>query len=175
MKSWVPRTLCIFKVKYLTHKKSFFFLIDFCMCVCVCTKHIVTLSWWGEWWRCFISDGEALWVIENFHGWWRSSVMMEKLHGWCRSPQMNSLKHNTHLSIIHETWEKGYLSEPSYSLPSISTLNKMSERICFNVLLLKLGHFLWKSRNFVNPHPASTIISIMPISFYLCPHLLFHR
>lgn len=172
MTSWLPHTLCSFKVKYLSHKKSFFFLIDFCMCVCMCTKHIVTLSWWGEWWRSFISDGEAPWVMEKLHGWWGS-------------PQMNNLKHNPQLSIIHNTdvscflrWDvsKGYLSEPSYSLPSIITLSKMSERIYFNVLLLKLvGIFYGKVKTLwtlIQPEQSS---NIKPISFYLCPRLLFHH
>ena len=71
---WNPKSLTPFAASKwnIQVTRIFFFLIDFSMCVCMCTKHIVTVSWWGEWWRSFISDGEAPWVMEKLHGWWGS-------------------------------------------------------------------------------------------------------
>ena len=132
---WNPESLTPFaasKWNIQVTRNPFFFLIDCSMCVCVCVCVCV-----------YQAHSDIILVrrmMEKLHKWWRSPVGDGEVPRWTLwSTILNSPSFMKHVSCFLR-WDvsKVYLSEPSYSLPSIITLSKMSERIYFNVLLLKL-------------------------------------
>lgn len=159
--------------------RNLFFFSDRFLYVCVCVyvyqahSDIILMrkmmEMFHKWWRSPVGDREFPRVLEKLHEWWRSST------GDAEVPRRTiwSTILNSPSFMKHE--RRGICQSHHTPCPVLALWTRCQKGFILMFYYWNLGIFLWKSRNFVNPHPSWIIINIMPISFYLCPHLLFHR